>query len=160
MYGYIFPMYGSQLETYGYVLDMYWIPMDISFGYIWISFGYGLDLFRIYLRLRPGPAPARRPASARQCGRRPGVGQAGRCQWASQSACHCSSSPGHSDWAGYDASVPGGFIDDACARLAGFRNITIITSLPVLVVSANARRLRWVMENLSLLDKMVRIIIS
>ena len=58
------------------------------------------------------------------------------------------------------ATAPGGFIHDACARRAGFRNITIITSLPVLVVSANARRLRWVMVNRSLLDKMVRIIIS
>ncbi len=80
---------------------------------------------------------------------------------ANQSASHGSSSPGHSDWAGYDASVPSGFIDDACARRAGFRNIKIITSLPVLVVSANARRLRWVvMVNLYLLDKIVRIKIS
>ena len=153
-------MYGSQLETYGYVLDTYWIPMDICFGYIWISFGYGLDMFRIYSQAeaRPGASP-RRPASACRAGG-PGLGRQGRCQWASQSASHGSSSPGHSDWGGYDASVPGGFIHDACARRAGFRNITIITSLPVLVVSANARRLRWVMVNLSLLDKMVRIIIS
>jgi hypothetical protein len=133
----------SVLDIYGYHLDMVWICV----GYI--------------LRLGPGPAPARAgrrvPGSAAGG---PGLGRQGRCQWASQSASHGSSSPGHSDWGGYDASVPGGFIHDACARRAGFRNITIITSLPVLVVSANARRLRWVMVNFSLLDKMVRIIIS
>jgi hypothetical protein len=77
MYGYIFPMYGiyyygSQLETYGYVLDTYWIPMNIYFGYIWITFGYGLDMFGIYSQTEARAGPA----SARQCGRQPGVGQA------------------------------------------------------------------------------------
>ncbi len=68
---------GSQLETYGYVLDTYWKPTDICFGYIWISFGYGLDLLRIYSQAEalPGASP-HWPASALQCCRRPGVGQA------------------------------------------------------------------------------------
>ncbi len=124
-------------------MDMYWIRI----GYQWISvqdiYEYHLDMVWIclgyILRLRPGPASVR-------AGRRvPGssasgmeLGRPGRCHWASQSASHCSSSPGHSDWAGYDASVPGGFIDDACAWRAGFRNITIITCLPVLIVPVNA----------------------
>ena len=45
------------------------------------------------------------------------------------------------------------------ARRAGFRKITILTSLPVLEVLASVI-CRWAMVNLSLLDNMVRIIIA
>ncbi len=119
-------------------MDMYWIRI----GYQWISvleiYGYDLDMVWIclgyILRLGPGPAPAhagRRVAGSAAGG--PGLGRQGRCQWTSQSASHGSSSPGHSDWARYYASVPGGFVHEACARRACFRNIRIITSLPVLL---------------------------
>jgi hypothetical protein len=57
--------------------------------------------------------------------------------------------------------VPGGFIDDACARREGFWKIMILTSLPVLVVPLLMDSdCCWVMVNLSLLDKMASIIIS
>ena len=45
------------------------------------------------------------------------------------------------------------------AWLAGFRKITILTSLPVLEVLASAI-CRWAMVNLSLLDNTVHIIIA
>jgi hypothetical protein len=71
----------------------------------------------------------------------------------------------HADWAGYDASLPGGFkitrlgkvAGGTCARRAGFNDSNVFSEVLPLRMDAD---FRWVMVNLSLLDNTACIIIA